>query len=62
MSFILRNSAKATEERGMEWKRKTHLNLDFIDDLRILDKICKMNKLLEVLKVQGARTGLDNKN
>jgi len=35
------------------------LDLDYADDLRILhESVCKMNELLEVLRVQIARIGL----
>ena len=38
---------------------KTLLNLDYADDLSILDEIMsKMNGLLQVLRVQGGRVGL----
>ena len=39
--------------------RKTSLDLDHVDDLSILYKsVRKMNELLEVLRVQGARISL----
>ena len=41
----------------MGWK--TLLDLDYADDLTILDEsVSKMNEFLEVLRVQGARIGL----
>ena len=39
--------------------RKNLLDLDYADDLSILDQnMSKMNEILEVLRVQGARIGL----
>ena len=39
--------------------RKSSPDLDYADDLGILDEnVRKMNELLEVLQVQGARIGL----
>ena len=47
-----------TEQR-INWGSNTHINLDYSDDLSILDKsVSKMDKLLEVLWVQGVKTGL----
>ena len=41
------------------WGSKTFLDLDYADDLSILDEnINKMNNILEVIKFQGTRTGL----
>ena len=40
-------------------KVKSLLELDYADDLSILDEsVSKINELLEVLQVQGARIGL----
>ena len=40
--------------------RKTLLELDCSDDLSILDEsVSKMNELLEVLRIQGARIDLE---
>ena len=53
------------EHRKGNWRprnqmgRKTLLDLDYADDLSILDEsVSKMNEFLEVLRVQGARIGL----
>ena len=46
-------------EHGIKWGIKTLLQLNYADDLRILDgNFSKMNKLLEVLRVQGGRINL----
>ena len=46
------------EDHGIKWGRKTLLDLDYGDDLSILEEILgKMNELLEVSRVQGARIG-----
>ena len=39
-------------DHGIKWGGKTLLDLDYADDLSILDE------LLDVLRVQGARIGL----
>ena len=45
---------KTTESNGEE-----KLSLTYADDLSILDEsVCKMNEVLEVLRVQGAKIGL----
>ena len=47
-------------EHSIKWGGKTLLDLDYADDLSILGKIMiKMNELLEVLRVQDARIGLN---
>ena len=56
--FVLRNAGKTMGEHGIKWGRKTILDLDCPNDLSILD-FGKMNELLEVLRVQGARIGLE---
>ena len=39
-------------DRGIKWGGKTFMDLDYADDLSILDEsVCKMNELLEVLRV-----------
>ena len=44
------------EKTESKWERKTFLALDYADDLSILDEsVSKIDKLLEVLRVQGAR-------
>ena len=46
-------------EHGIKWGGKIFLNLDYADDLSILDEsVNKMNELLKVLRVQGAKIGL----
>ena len=55
---------KGTEERQWETTKsngeKIILDLNYTDDLSILDEgVSKMNELLEVLRVQGARIGLN---
>ena len=47
-------------EHGIKWKKKkTLLDLHYPDGLRILDEgASKVNELLQVLRVQGARIGL----
>ena len=59
MDFVLRSTGKAIGDHGSKWGGKTLLNLDYVDDLSILDEsVSKMNDFLEVLRVQGARIGL----
>ena len=59
MDFVLRSTGKAMETIGIKWGGKKLLDLDYADDLSILDEsVSKMNELLEVLRVQGARIGL----
>jgi len=44
---------------GIKWGWKTFLDLDYADDLVILvESMSKIDKLLEVLRVQGARINL----
>ena len=46
------------EDNRIKWGWKTLLDLDYADDLSILDESSwKMNALLEVLQVQSARIG-----
>ena len=46
-------------DHGIKWGGKTLLDLDYADDLSILDEsVSKMNEFLEVLQVKGARIGL----
>ena len=50
MDFVLRNTGKAMGDHGIKWGGKTLLDLDYADDLSILDEsVSKMNELLEVL-------------
>ena len=59
MDFILSSKAKAMRENGMKWGSQTFLDVDYADDLGILDEsVSKMIKHLEVLRVQGERAGL----
>ena len=56
-------SGKAIGYHGIKWGGKTLLDLDYADDLSILDgSSSKMNELIEILRVQGARTGLKINN
>ena len=44
---------------GSNGEEKPFLDLDYADDLSILDEsVSKMNEFLEVLPVQGAKIGL----
>jgi hypothetical protein len=55
----LRTTGKAMGGYENKWRRKILLDLDYADDLNILDEfVSKMNDLLEVLRVQGTRIGL----
>ena len=46
-------------DHGIKWGGKTFLDLDFADDLSILDEsLSNINELLEAMRVQGARIGL----
>ena len=59
IDFVLGSIAKAMEEHGIKRGSKTLLDLDYADDLSILDELVrKMNKLLKVLQVQGTKIGL----
>jgi len=59
--FVLRSTGKAIGDHGIKWEGKTLLDLDYADDLSILDEsVSKMNEVLEVLRVQGAKIGLKN--
>ncbi|XP_065575526.1 uncharacterized protein LOC136037037 [Artemia franciscana] len=59
MGFVLSTIGQAMGDNGIKWGGKTFLDLDYADDLSILDEsVSKMNELLEVLRVQGARIGL----
>ena len=59
MDFVLRSTGKAVRDHGIKCGGKTLLDLDFADDLSILDEsVSKINEFLEVLRVQGARMGL----
>ena len=59
MDFILRSTGKAIGDHGIKWGGRTLLDLDYADDLSILDEsVSKMYEFLEVLRVQGAKIGL----
>jgi hypothetical protein len=59
MDFVLRNIGKAMGDHGIKWGGKTLLDLDYADDLSILEEsVSKMNELLEVLRVQSSTIGL----
>ena len=47
------------EEHGIKWGSINFQDIDYADDLNILDeKVSKLNELLEILRVHGARIGL----
>ena len=59
MDFILRSTGKTIGDHGIKWVGRMLLDLDYADDLSILDEsLSKMNEFLEVLRVQGAKIGL----
>ena len=59
--FVLRSTGEAMGDYEIKRGEKKLLDLDYADDLSILDEnVSKMNELLEVLRVQGARIGLEN--
>ena len=46
---VLRSTGKANGDHGIKWEGKTLLNLDYADDLSILDEsVSKMYKFLKV--------------
>ena len=46
MDFVLRSTGKAMGDRGIKWGGKSILDLDYADDLSILDEsVSKMNEL-----------------
>ena len=46
-------------DHGIKWGGKTLLDLEYADELSILsESVSRMNELLKVLRVQGARIGL----
>ena len=60
MDFVLGRTGRAMGDHGIKRGGKTLLDLDYAEDLTILDEsVSKMNGLLKVLRVQGARIGLD---
>ena len=55
MDFVLRSTRKAIGDHGIKWGGRTLFDLEYADDLGILDESeSKMNEFLEVLRVQGA--------
>ena len=59
MDFVLRSIGKAMGDHRIKWGGKTLLELDYTDDLSILDEsVSKMNELSEILRVQGAKVSL----
>ena len=47
MDFVLRSTGKAIGDHGLKWRGKTPLDLDYSDDLSILDEsVSKMNEFL----------------
>ena len=59
MDFVLRSTGKQLETMKSNGEGRTLLDLDYADDLSILDEsVSKMNEFLEVLRVQGAKIGL----
>ena len=54
MDFVLSSTTKALQERGMKWGSRNVLELEYADDVSVLDEhISKMNSFLAVLRVQG---------
>ena len=50
MDFVLRSTGKAMGDYGIKWGGKSLLDLDYADDLCILnERVSKMNEVLEVL-------------
>ena len=59
VDFVLRSTGKVMRDHEIKWREKPLRYIDYADDLSILDEsVSKMNELLEVLQVQGARIGL----
>ena len=59
MDFVLRSTGKAMGDHKIKWGGKILLDLDYADDLSVLDEsVSKMNELLEVLRVQSATIDL----
>ena len=59
MDFVLRRTGKAMGDHGVKWGGKIFTDLNYADDLSILDEsLSKANELLEVLRVLGARIDL----
>ena len=46
MDFVLKSRGEAIGDHGIKWEGKTLLDLDYADDLSILDEsVSKMNKV-----------------
>jgi hypothetical protein len=59
MDFVSRSTGKVMREHGIKWGSITFQDIDYAEDLNILDEsVSKMNELLKILRVQGARIGL----
>ena len=59
MNFVQRSTGKAIGGHGIKWGGTTLLDLNYADDLCILDEnLSKMDELLKVFRNQGARIGL----
>ena len=59
MEFVLRNTEKAMGEHGTKWDTRILLDLNYTGYLSARDKnVSKMSESLQVLRVQGTRTGL----
>ena len=59
VGFCLKKHRKGDGRPLIKWRGKTLQDLNYADDLSILDDSTrKMNELLDVLRVQGARIGL----
>ena len=59
MDFVLRSIRKVMGDHGIKRRGYTLLDLDYADDLSILDEsLSKMNEFLDALRVQGAKIGL----
>ena len=57
--FVIKSTGKAMGDHRIKWGGKTFLNLNYAEDLSILDEsVSKINELLEVSQAQGARIGL----
>ena len=61
MDFLWSSTGKAIGDHGIKRGGKTLLDLDYGDDLGILDdSVSKMKEFLEFLRVQGARIRIKN--
>ena len=50
MDFVLKNTVKVMGEHGIDWGSKTLLDLDYADDLSILDEnVDKLNDFFKIL-------------